>query len=84
MEAIEEFTARVAERIELLGSEEKRRIFRLLEVRGIVHNDEGGRWIELEGLFPEVELKATSSLCLGPYPKPLPFSLSIPVESVLK
>jgi site-specific DNA recombinase len=50
-EAIEEFAAKVAEGIELLDFEEKRRVLKMLEVRGTVHRDDEGAWIELEGLF---------------------------------
>jgi len=53
MKAIEEFAAQVAEGIDLLDFEGKRKVLQMLEVRGLVHREEDGKvWIELEGLFP--------------------------------
>ena len=57
MEAIEEFAAQVAEGIDLLDFEDKRKVLQMLEVRGLVHREEDGKvWIELEGLFPLTEV----------------------------
>ena len=60
MEVIEEFAAKVAEGIELLDFEEKRRVLKMLEVRGTVHHDDEGAWIELEGLFPPTDVGLSS------------------------
>jgi len=65
MEAIETFAVEVAEGIELLDFEEKRKVLRMLEVSGKVYQDDKEPWIELEGLFPltEVGLSSTTSQC---------------------
>lgn len=71
MEAIEEFAAEVAQGIELVDFEEKRKVLRMLEVRGAVHHEEEGSWIELEGLFPTTGvglLPRTSRLSIWPPP----------------
>lgn len=63
MEAIEEFAAKVAQGIGLLDFDQKRKVLQMLEVRGVVHHDDGEASIELEGLFPvtEVGLSSTTS-----------------------
>jgi len=65
MQAIETFAVEVAEGIELLDFEEKRKVLRMLEVSGKVYQDDKEPWIELEGLFPltEVGLSSTTSQC---------------------
>ena len=78
MEAIEQFAARVAEGIQLVGFEDKRKVFRMLEVRGKVHQEAEGTWIELEGLFPATEVGLSSKMsarcdCRLP-PLPMPVS----------
>ena len=63
MEAIEEFAAEVAQGIELVDFEDKRKILTMLEVRGAVRQEDEQPWIDLEGLFPptQVGLSSTTS-----------------------
>jgi hypothetical protein len=65
MQAIEEFAAEVAQGIELVDFEEKRKILSMLEVRGAVRQEDEDLWIDLEGLFPptQVGLSSTTSRC---------------------
>ena len=65
MQAVEEFAAEVAQGIELVDFEEKRKVLRMLQVSGKVYTDDEEPWIELEGLFPptEVGLLSTTSQC---------------------
>ncbi|MBM4465143.1 MAG: recombinase family protein [Chloroflexi bacterium] len=56
MEAIEEFAAKISQGIDLLGFEEKRKVLTMLEVKGMIHREDGKEWIELEGLFPPTEV----------------------------
>jgi len=56
MEAIEEFAAKISEGIDFLEFEDKRKVLQMLEVRGMVHREDGKEWIELEGLFPPTEV----------------------------
>jgi site-specific DNA recombinase len=58
---IEKFASKIAERIDSLSWEEKREVLKLLRVRGKVHHDERGTWIELEGLFPPTEVLVSST-----------------------
>ena len=78
MEAIEEFASKVAQGIDLLTFEDKRKVLRMLEVRGVVHHEGEEVWIELQGLFPvtEVGVSAKASRCyVRPRPPPQgPFS----------
>jgi len=67
VEAIEEFTAKVSEGIEMLGFEDKRRILRLLEVQGMVHREDGEAWIELEGVFPPGHISVSERAFCHPF-----------------
>jgi site-specific DNA recombinase len=80
MEVIEQFAAEVARGIDLLDFGEKRKVLQMLEVRGVVHQDDEGTWIELEGLFPptEVGVSSKTSACFGQYP--YPFVLAVPLH----
>jgi site-specific DNA recombinase len=65
MQAIEEFAAEVAQGIELVGFEDKRKVLTMLQVSGKVYAGDEEPWIELEGLFPptQVGLSSTTSRC---------------------
>jgi site-specific DNA recombinase len=65
MQAIEEFAAEVAQGIELVNFEEKRKVLTMLQVSGQVYASDEEPWIELEGLFPptQVGLLSTTSRC---------------------
>ena len=68
MEDIERFAAKVSKGINYLSFEEKRKILQMLEVRGIVHHQDNGVWIQLYGLFPPTGVGISS----------IPFSWSAP------
>jgi hypothetical protein len=65
MQAIEEFAAEVAQGIELVGFEDKRKVLTMLQVSGKVYANDEEPWIELEGLFlpTQVGLSSTTSRC---------------------
>jgi len=65
MQAIEEFAAEVAQGIELVDFEDKRKVLTMLQVSGKVYASDEEPWIELEGLFPpaQVGLSSITSRC---------------------
>lgn len=65
--AIEQFTARVCQGIEMLDFEDKRRVLRLLEVRGMVHQEDGQTWLELEGVFPPDHISVSEKAFCHPF-----------------
>lgn len=67
VDVIEDFTAKVSEGIDQLGFEDKRSILRLLEVQGLVHQEDGETWIELEGVFMPTPIIVSQGVFCHPF-----------------